>query len=808
MSRTFFSANLAQDTREQAMHQAGIDRYRDKQDRLTAAGTASERDDFATIIRRSLLGVAERVSKLIEENSTKGRPNTTVLKIASVDAVTLAYFALASAFSTLTKDDGKNKIATKIGQIIEDEVNFRFIHQQAPKLWERLQRYADEHGTYRHKRSYVLNTAEREGLPREVWSIEDRTLIGSILLNLIEEAGLIKTVSETDAQKKTHTRVELTEPVLAWLEEHRKKADSGSLPMITPIYSPMTELPLDWAAPTGGGYKHIKYPLVKHGHAKYGEATMPAVYQSINLMQRTAWRINARMLALVEMLWATGAEVGKLPACVRLPVPERVPQEDWEQMAPDERKGHRIQLREVHDNNRRAASNLISINQVLAQARELKSEPAIYIPYQLDYRGRVYAMPLMNPQGPDHIRSLFEFSNGKPVGERGALWIALQVASLWDGPEKLSKASFQDRYEWVENNEEMLRSIAADPLTDTRWQHADKPFMFLRSSIEWVEVLDAGYGFVSSLPIALDGSCSGIQHYSALLRDPVGGASVNLLPSDTPADVYSDVANAVRAEVEVDAPSPERDFWLYHGITRKVVKKPVMTYGYSSREAGFTDWYEAEFVRPTFRKEQRQDATGPYARYLAKVTLSAVEQRLIAVAQGMEWMIDCARLLAHEGKGIEWTAPSGFPVVQRYTTTNFVRVETMLQGVRMRVAVPGSSHTISKEKQKNAISPNHTHSLDAAHLVFTVIKGNVEYGIDSFALIHDSFGTVAADTDDLFKAVREAFVEMYEQFDPFQHLYERVYEALSEEGRKKLKRPPVKGDLDLDQVRQSLYSFA
>jgi DNA-directed RNA polymerase len=60
----------------------------------------------------------------------------------------------------------------------------------------------------------------------------------------------------------------------------------------------------------------------------------------------------------------------------------------------------------------------------------------------------------------------------------------------------------------------------------------------------------------------------------------------------------------------------------------------------------------------------------------------------------------------------------------------------------------------------------------------------------------------------MFSAVREAFVEMYTSYDPFQHLYDSVAACLSEEGRAKLPPPPAKGDLDLSAVLQSLYSFA
>lgn len=42
-----------------------------------------------------------------------------------------------------------------------------------------------------------------------------------------------------------------------------------------------------------------------------------------------------------------------------------------------------------------------------------------------------------------------------------------------------------------------------------------------------------------------DGSCNGLQHYAALGRDLEGGASVNLVPSDQPQDVYKGVAVGV-----------------------------------------------------------------------------------------------------------------------------------------------------------------------------------------------------------------------------------------------------------------------
>lgn len=800
---------------EDRMRRKGIERFQARQDRLAKAGSAAERCDFSTLIRRSLLDVASRVDAMVDEATSRKRgvKSNLLLKIKDIEGITVAYLTMSTIFSSLIRENDWNRIATKLGAYLEHETQFHFIAEQNPKLWERLVRYAKERGSYRHKTEFVLNTAAKEGTTPPEWTVADRTFIGSALLKLVEDAGLIVKYSTGGASHHTKVEVQLAEEVIEWLSEHRRKADAGLLPMVSPILGPMTTVPVDWTCPYGGGYQTLKYELVKRNGTKadYTKADMTRVYRAVNLMQHTAWHINPVMLALIEYLWAAGEEVGKLPNAIVEQAPEKLSNEVWAALDDDAKKMHRLERRDLHERNRQAVSDLASIEMLLTQARDLEEAPALYMPYQLDWRGRAYCSPMLNPQAVDYIRSLLEFSEGKAVGERGGMWLGIQVASLWDGQfrgKRLSKSSFQDRYDWACENEEMLRSVVDDPLGDRRWQDADKPFMFLRTAMDWVGFLDYGEAFISQVPVALDGSCSGIQHYSANLRDEVGGASVNLIPTDEPADVYTEVAEAVLQQLAADAPSTERDFWLGFGITRKTVKKPVMTYGYSSREAGFTDWFEKEYVRPTFKKQGVNGFTNPTARYLARITLAAVEQRLVGVAKGMEWLIACAALLAHEGKGVTWTAPSGFPVSQAYRNAPSVRVETHLMGERLRVSIPGTARTISKEKQKSGISPNHTHSLDAAHLVLTTLVAADEYGITDFALIHDSFGTLAADTDGMFSAVREAFVVMYEEHDPFQELYDEVFASLSEEGKAKLPKPPSEGALDLSNVRQALYAFA
>ena len=123
--------------------------------------------------------------------------------------------------------------------------------------------------------------------------------------------------------------------------------------------------------------------------------------------------------------------------------------------------------------------------------------------------------------------------------------------------------------------------------------------------------------FVSRLPVQIDGSCNGLQHYAALGRDLDGGSSVNLLPSDRPQvrygapactnpwrvfswktalslvrtphlamphndsavqDVYTGVAQEVQSIAEQDAKDGMLEAQALLGnIDRKLVKQTVMT---------------------------------------------------------------------------------------------------------------------------------------------------------------------------------------------------------------------------------------
>ena len=127
------------------------------------------------------------------------------------------------------------------------------------------------------------------------------------------------------------------------------------------------------------------------------------------------------------------------------------------------------------------------------------------------------------------------------------------------------------------------------------WTQADKPFQFLAAVFAYFSDDP-----VCHLPISLDGTNSGVQHYALALRSSEDGHMVNLLPSDKCQDVYQTVANQVIQDLTDDG-SEEAQKWLEFGITRSTVKRNVMTYGYSSIERGFGDQIIEDLMQPLQR---------------------------------------------------------------------------------------------------------------------------------------------------------------------------------------------------------------
>jgi DNA-directed RNA polymerase len=98
--------------------------------------------------------------------------------------------------------------------------------------------------------------------------------------------------------------------------------------------------------------------------------------------------------------------------------------------------------------------------------------------------------------------------------------------------------------------------------------------------------------------------------------------------------------------------------------------------------------------------------------------------------------------------------------------------------------------------------------MDSAHLLMTVLLAK-DNGVEDFFMIHDSFGTLPADTNMMYQAVRRTFVDIYSDWCLYESFFKQATSNLSYTGLANLNvQVPEKGDLDLNQVIESEYCFS
>lgn len=338
--------------------------------------------------------------------------------------------------------------------------------------------------------------------------------------------------------------------------------------------------------------------------------------------------------------------------------------------------------------------------------------------------------------------------------------------------------------------------------------------MFLSFCFEWAalseHIADGAPAdtFESRIPVGIDGSCNGLQHFSAMLRDEVGGAATNLICQDKPSDIYSLVAAEVRKLVEMDLADDDKKeyaaFWLNKGITRKWAKRNTMTLPYGVSKFGMKDqlWAEiggdeaAEFFGPN------EIDRGAVMRYLADKNWTAIGTVVIAARKAMDWLHGASKVITDAGQPIRWTTLDGLPLQQRYCGVDNVMLHIF--GRKAQIILKRLKDDIDGRRQASGLSPNFVHSVDATHMRM-VVRRLASEGVTGFAMIHDSFGTHAGHVELLAHVTREEFVVLHET-DVLDAFREEIGSVLPE--ATVLDRLPAHGTLDLAAVQSSSYFFA
>lgn len=814
----FTDAQLAREMEhEQNMIDTGIAKVRARQEADRARGNASNTAGGKVLMSRMGGVLAERIIEEIarlEDGKVKRKPpelrNLKLLPARDIAVISIR--AVTNQIARLKVEECTyQKIGYAIGNDIESEYLTRLFRKNDRGLFDRIVRNVQERSKNPEQRRKELIRAyemiSEDDSPR--MSTQEKVRLGTFLLTHVEDIGILRSHNFNKGRKIVKV-FELTEEAM----EVMVRADDMASEMQPNMYPTLIQ-PRPWTTLKSGGYwlpfKRSAGMVVArtrtNGIRQGREEDMPRMFRPVNYLQNTPFNINADVLDVILKMQEGNISCASLPSMQLETVPAKPHDIETNEEA---RKEWRTKAREVHTRNAAAKGKILAVDKTIRLASSLVNEEAIYFPKVVDFRGRVYDCPsFLKPQGDDLSKGLLDFANGKPLGEDGAYWLAVHGANVWGE----DKCSLDDRVAWVEANEERIRRTADDPFADRWWMDADKPFQFLQFCFDWAGFCKNGFNHISHTPVAMDGSCNGLQHLSAQLRDSVGGAAVNLLPASKPQDIYTQVMEKVIVMLKERAANgePTAQKWLPL-MKRKTVKRPVMTLPYGATKTGFADQIMEDTIRPLEKAGESPFTSEPYraAQYLGKLVWEATGQTVIAARAAMDWLQEVAKIVAKANQPIEWTTPSGFVVRQDYRKIRAKQVELHVAGQRITCNVAGDPEDkIDSAKMALAIAPNFVHSMDAAHMLRTVelLLDTVGPSIH-LSMVHDSYATHAADANELYDAIRNAFVQMYQEQDWLVAFKEEVASQLPAEIAEKLPPVPPHGDLNIADVLNSLYFFA
>jgi len=748
--------------------------------------------------------------------------------IVKVGAEAAAAITLQETLSNigLPKGSRVNTIASAISRQLvcaSDAISFR---TEQPKLYNAAVREMREAGSY-EKFEVAL---KRSGCEREdSLDAADRLRIGvgfiEALFVATESAPLFEIpvteieTAESYGRRRVTTRKLLvpTTTTLARLQD-----DNERLAVLAPREMPMLVPPLPYTADQRGGYRSALkdyYPLVR-GTTADPAGDLSEVRNAVNTVAAVAWTINQRVLAMVERALAGEVNVASVPrdpeppAVVNAPAP-------WTDDATDdevELRKQDVALHAAYTQAKKEYTKRLKINagkrNVVAQAVRIAKRIGTqqhYYPQSVDWRGRVYPIPTsLNNAGSDPIRALLQFASGCEINETNVLWLKVALAGHWGKVNgiRVGSLTFDERAALVDEWSETILAIAADPLVNTLWTTVDSPFQFLAACSEFAEWQTTGK-LLSHLPIPLDASMSGTQHQSAMLRDPVGARNVNLT-NDRPQDFYGHVAAKLRERL-LASDAPEAKAWMAAGeIDRSLVKRPVMTTAYGSTIHGQTGalfdyvfedpavW--ASFVGACKAYEVKPKKTCAWLIAELQFVLASEAGGTLKVR---DWLQAAATaVVLHTDRSVSWTSPTGLLVTQHSFTKTPRRVSRIpLAGGLYSPLDFSTSNAIDTTAVQNGISPNVTHSFDAAHLHRTV-NGLAREGVQTIGVIHDSFAVLASDVPKLATSLREAFISIYST-----NQLERLATDWRETGAT-IPDVPALGTWDVTDVQSAQFMFA
>ena len=676
-------------------------------------------------------------------------------------------------FSNKPKANQVQSVTEAIGQAVENECMMRHYERKVPGLLHTLKENYFHRSIGTHQKVKVITTLmHRYDVPHwECWGRANRIKLGGWLMDCIIEASGWFTKELRREGRKTPTYIIPSTHFLSIKEEVMATAE-----LFSPLAWPMLIEPNDWTNERQGGYLLNEvmrgYDMVRRGKPRRIQGETPINF--LNKIQKVGYTLNPFIVGVAETLLERGIQVGKFIPIVELPLPPK-PYDIAENK--EARHDYNRKAAEVHNTNAQAFQRSCRTRMTMNAVKVFKDKEKFFIPWSFDYRGRAYPIPaFLTPQDTDFGKSLLKFHEQSFMTPEAEQWLAFQVATTYGK----DKDTMCDRLTWVAENHDLISRIAKDPIGNRpEWEGVEEPWTFLAACDEYYHCVIECDRTHTSLPVAVDATCSGLQILAGLARDASTARLVNVLPSDKPQDAYKVIAEQAKPHVP-ECIRPHMD--------RKTTKRTVMTVPYNAKPFS-NRGYIREALKEKGVEVEKDDLTA---------TVKAVRDAMNVIVPGpmsvMKWIeSEVAAAIDRGAKELQWVTPSGFVVTQKLMKKKVQEIELQLLGrCHIKIATEDGDK-VDRSHHKNATAPNLIHSLDASLLHLSALRFDAP-----ISLIHDSVLCRATDMSVLSAIVRETYMHLFAEHDYLTTFAQHIGAETE---------PPMCNTLEPASVIESTYFF-
>ena len=727
----------------------------------------------------------------------------------------LAFMILRVVISVLINGEGKAlKYSKMIGNLAIGYIKTALLEKKEIDLVEKHKRKFKRFSEGRRKAKLI-------SLSNMCVSLETNNnfvvKLGTLIINIIIKSGcnIVTQVPKTDC-----LYLRMSDEAMALLL--KAKVFFGSL---MTVHYPFVVPPKKWTKleDSGGYYTNKSIKFIRTRSIKdykiicSHKPNLDRLFSIVNKIQESPYRINKKILELVKHIDSNhiiSPDSSKSSPYLIGHIPYNDVINPYEVINRDNYKEDYLYYKAIDIQKEiidRIKSKRIGFDLALMIADKFKDYDKIYFSYNTDFRGRLYPIQqYLNPQGTDVTKALLEYGEGYELTDDGFYWLKIHGANCLG----FDKLPYEERIQEIERRHEEIMAIANDPIENLKlWYSVDSPLLYVAFCNYYSQYILDRHSLIHC-SVALDGTCSGIQMYSGLLKDYEGALAVNVVSKDNRvSDIYGLVAEEVKRLLSIGEYTKEYEVTTKGGkkvkintlleahsikdkITRSLTKRNVMTQPYSVTKRGmFEQLYDLLQEYEEDNKVFWQGDKWTVAMLLSELNDKAIGTVVKGAKEGQAIIKDILSKSLKSNDYAYWETPIfNFPVLQRIKKEKITRLSTPLG--RLRLYDPtDETHYL---RMLNGIAPNFIHSLDAT-VLYKTVELCIENGVKEFSLIHDSYGVHPNNIPILNSSFREAYIEVFKNEPLVQFASQLCGDEVDN-----VKKAMI-NTLNLDEVRNSKY---